>query len=147
MPRRPKLWVAVLVVAFLLSPLAERADAGSIGREWLSVNASDVFRVTGTIYWDHVSDPTSSGWQIELEWHGMDSGHSDILRRDTFNIVRGSSLQQTFAYSVANAGRWANEDRDRWFSRRRDEIRCIVKLRHRGTTYWQELTNQVTGYF
>ncbi|MDJ0521334.1 MAG: hypothetical protein QNJ90_04595 [Planctomycetota bacterium] len=147
MSHRSKLWIPVLLTGFMLSPLVEKAEAAWVGRDWLSVNASNVFRVTGTVYFD-IDDPTTGRWEVVLEWHGMDNSHSDVLRYDTFPLVRNGSLQQSFAYSVANTGRWANEDKDRLFNKRRDEIRCLILIRHNGVYQrHEELTNQVTGYF
>ena len=146
-----KILVPLLLIAFSLSPMVPMSDAATVSSLSLRATGSGsnaYFDVEGLVNWNLFTDSPSDFWQLEYEFHGMDGSHSDIIARWTYPVSRGASPRTIVRRRFWNDGRWANEDPDRWFSKRRDEIRVIVYLRKNSDRVGPgELSLQVTGNF
>ena len=149
---RVKILVPLLVLAFAFTPAVPVADAATPSRVTLNVvgsGSSAYFIVNGRVSWVWPTDFVSATWELEYEFHGMDTGHSDIVASWTVPFTQDFTLLQSMpARSFDNRTRWANEDGDRLFRKKRDEIRVIVYVLRNGERAGPgDISNQVVGNF
>ena len=151
MSRPTKILVPFILALCAASPFVPAADAATVSSLSLSVTGtgrSALFRVDGLVNWNLFTDRPTDTWQLEFEFHGMDSSHSNIVATWVLPLSRGTGPRTIIARSFDNRTRWANEDPDSWFNKKRDEIRVIVYLRRNGVrTGPGALSNEVRGNF